>query len=164
MKHAGFWKRFAAMVLDLFIIAIVGTIIGQVLAVIFSYHSKEAQVIAVEVGQSIGFILGIVYFGILESSEFKGSVGKLFLEIQVLTDNGEKLSRKKAYLRGAIKIAIFIPMYTAFYIESKLFFTHIFAAAAASLYIMAAFTTKKQTLYDIQLKTKVVVKSRHNIL
>ena len=131
MEYAGFWRRFAAYIIDNILISIVFWIAVLVLGAV-----------ADDAGVVIGYLLGIVgtfvYFAYMESSESQATVGKIALGIQVTDVNGSRISFGKALGRTAAKILSALILYIGF--------------------IMAAFTQRKQGLHDLIAGTLVVKK------
>jgi uncharacterized RDD family membrane protein YckC len=131
MEHAGFWRRFAAYLIDNILI---GIVIGIVIAILGA--------IADDAGILIGYLVAIVgtfvYFAWFESSDRQATVGKIALGIQVTDVQGNRVSFGKALGRNVAKILSALILYIGF--------------------IMAAFTEKKQGLHDMIAGTLVVKK------
>jgi uncharacterized RDD family membrane protein YckC len=131
MEYAGFWRRFAAYLIDYILISVVGGIVFFILVAI-----------ADDAGAVIGYILWFVgffvYFAYMESSESQATVGKMALGIQVTDLQGNRIAFGKALGRNVAKILSALILYIGF--------------------IMAAFTAKKQALHDMIASTLVVKK------
>jgi uncharacterized RDD family membrane protein YckC len=131
MEYAGFWRRFAAYLIDNILI---GIVIGIVIAILGA--------IADDAGIVIGYLVAIVgtfvYFAWFESSDRQATVGKIALGIQVTDVQGNRVSFGKALGRNVAKILSALILYIGF--------------------IMAAFTEKKQGLHDMIAGTLVVKK------
>jgi uncharacterized RDD family membrane protein YckC len=129
MEYAGFWRRFAAYIIDNILIGVVYVILITVLGAV-----------AGDGGIVIGYLVGIVgtfvYFAYMESSANQATVGKMALGIQVTDVNGGRISFGKALGRTAGKILSALILYIG--------------------YIIAAFTEKKQALHDMMAGTLVV--------
>jgi predicted Zn finger-like uncharacterized protein len=91
MGYAGFWKRFAAAIIDGFILMFAGFIIGGFIG-------------AHALGNIAGIIMGWLYFAIMESSSKQGTLGKMILGIKVTDLYGNAISFGKATLRHFSKI------------------------------------------------------------
>ena len=145
--YAGFWKRFAAYLIDKIIIGIAsGVLLVPFLAVIglgafsmkdrdLSYDSETAvgflfAMIAGYVVLIIGiWVGGWLYFALMESSGQQGTLGKLALGIKVTDMNGNKIGFGRA---------------------SGRYFGKIISSLTLTVgYIMAGFTQQKQALHDI---------------
>jgi uncharacterized RDD family membrane protein YckC len=131
MDYSGFWRRFAAYLIDYILISVVGGIVFFIL-----------KSVAGDTGAVIGYILWFVgffvYFAAMESSESQATVGKIALGVQVTDLEGNRISFGKALGRNVAKILSALIFYIGF--------------------IMAAFTQKKQALHDMIASTLVVKK------
>jgi uncharacterized RDD family membrane protein YckC len=88
--YAGFWKRFAAILIDGIILGIVGGIVSA----IFGVPS----------GGPVGTLFGWLYFATMESSSYQATLGKLILGIRVTDLQGQRTSFARATLRYFAKI------------------------------------------------------------
>lgn len=157
-NYAGFWLRFVAYLIDGIILNIINWLIvlpamGAIglgigaTATGFDFDSmSEGDMIAMATaiggmlfaGGLIGIAVNILYFTLMESSKFQGTLGKMALGLKVTTESGGKLDFGKALVRNIAKILSGIIIMIG--------------------YIMAAFTEKKQALHDIIAKALVVRK------
>lgn len=127
INYAGFWRRFAASFVDGIFLAIVGGLIGFTIGRDFL------------VTFSLSTILGLLYFGVFDSSEMMGSPGKALLGIVVATeDTHQRLTFKKAIIRHLLKNLSWLIIGIG--------------------YLMQPFTKKRQTLHDMMVETIVVRK------
>lgn len=122
ITYAGFWKRVVASLIDIFIVFIPTTLIISPL--ISSIPPEQVQGII----NTIGFMVGWLYFASMESSEQQATLGKSILGIKVTDSKGEKVGFGRATGRHFGKILSGIILMIG--------------------YIMAAFTNKKQALHD----------------
>jgi uncharacterized RDD family membrane protein YckC len=131
MEYAGFWRRFAAYIIDNILISVVFWLVALVLGAI-----------AGDGGVIVAYILGtigvFVYFAAMESSTSQATIGKIALGIQVTDLQGNRISFGKALGRNLAKILSALILYIGF--------------------IMAAFTARKQALHDMIAGTLVVQK------
>lgn len=146
--YAGFWKRFAAYLIDqiiliipcIIMIFIVGFIIGIVLAVSGQIQSdadiKQYEPMFNIVGNVVGIFIAWLYHAFMESSKYQGSVGKLALGIKVVDLAGNRISFGKATGRHFAKIPSLLILLMGFF--------------------MAGFTEKKQALHDMMAGCLVV--------
>ncbi len=88
--YAGFWKRFAAYLIDAVIIGIAGAI--------FRAAAGDA------IGGTLTTVIGWVYFAVMESSEKQATLGKMALGIRVVDVDGNKISFARATGRYFSKI------------------------------------------------------------
>ena len=131
--YAGFWKRFAAFLIDALIITIVGAGVGIILAIFLVYAfdvAPDALVMpAAEAGFNIlGLLIGSSYFIFMECSSLKGTIGKIALGIKVTDLEGNQIGFGKAFCRYFLKILSAIIIGIGF--------------------LMVAFTERKQGLHD----------------
>ncbi len=148
--YAGFWKRFAAYLIDGVVLAIPMLLLFIPLVVYFIYTigslegADESIKLAAEirarqltsVAQLISFILPLVYFAWMESSRLQATLGKMLLGIKVVDANGQRMTFWHAFGRNAGKIISGIILNIG--------------------YFMAGVTRKKQALHD-QLANAYVV-------
>jgi uncharacterized RDD family membrane protein YckC len=159
MTYAGFWKRFAAYLIDALIIGVAcWIIILPVLGLIgigassMEYSEEDmmtmddeaaAGMAAMIIGASmmLWVVIGVsgwLYFALMESSAKQATLGKMALGIIVTDLNGNRLTFGRATGRYFGKILSGLILYIGF--------------------IMAAFTEKKQALHDMIAGSLVVNK------
>ncbi len=123
--YAGFFRRFLASTIDIFVIILfiwfIQLISGITIAGSFFYF--------------LGFLFGWIYFVFQESSTRKGTVGKQAMNLIVTDLYGNKISFNQATKRFVMKILAVIPLFAGF--------------------LPIFYTEKKQTLPDIIAKTVV---------
>ncbi len=158
-NYAGFWIRFVAITIDGFILGLpmaLAMIYGPLYKAItripilgfekgnenyhFSLHFLFEKFLPnyfryIIIITILFFIISILYFGILTSTKMQGTVGKLFLGIKVVGQDGNRISFARA-----------IGRYFASMVSSFMYLG----------YILAAFNEKKQTLHDYVANTFVV--------
>lgn len=103
-EYAGFWKRFAAILVDGIILGIV----GGVLVGIFGQ----------QLGGSINALVGWLYFAGMESSDRQATIGKLALGIYVTDLYGDRISFARATLRYFAKFVSAITLMIGFLMAS----------------------------------------------
>jgi uncharacterized RDD family membrane protein YckC len=86
MVYAGFWRRFAAMILDFLFLLIPNVALFWVMPTLGST------------------LLALVYFPIFESSPLQATPGKYCFGLKVVRANGERLSFARALARYLLKI------------------------------------------------------------
>jgi uncharacterized RDD family membrane protein YckC len=128
LEYAGFWSRLAALIVDNAIV----TIFGLALLIAAGFVGVGAVVIANFVFMLVAFL----YWPLMESSERQATIGKQLLGIQVVDDNGARLTFVRSLLRNLAKIISSLPFGLGF--------------------LLAAFTAKKQALHDMITKCLVV--------
>ena len=118
MVYAGFWRRFVATVLDALIMLIPAWILGTLIP------------------YAGGLILGLLYKPVFEASPLKGTPGKAMMGMIVVSEAGERLTLKQAYIR---------------------YFCSILSGFVLGIgYLMNLFTAKRQTLHDMIAESVVI--------
>ncbi|MCG7344070.1 RDD family protein [Sporosarcina sp. ACRSL] len=123
-KYAGFWVRFGAFVID--------SLLWGVFAVSVVFLPIEESLLGL-----IGIVVPWLYYAMLESSSWQGTIGKLVCGIQVTDSEGNRIS----FIRASFRYVF-----------------HIFSSILLIGYIMAAFTQRKQALHDFMANTTVQYK------
>jgi uncharacterized RDD family membrane protein YckC len=117
MQYAGFWRRFAAVLIDgLFL-----SLPCLALSIIFPFGVVFAS---------------LIYKPVFEASPLKATPGKALMGIVVVSESGQRLSLRQAFIR-----------YLASFFSSLLLMCG---------YLMSLFTEKRQTLHDIIAETVVI--------
>ena len=137
MNNAGFWKRFAAIFIDSFLLSLIAFILMFFLGFFIGGMLSEPEMIAKisNFGMLINVVIVWLYFAIQESSKQQATLGKRVLGIYVIRKDGSRLSFAQATIR-----------YFSKYLSSILMIG----------FIMAAFTKNKQGLHDMIADTLVV--------
>ena len=143
--YAGFWKRFAAFLVDWIIRLITGTVLGLIVSLpgMLAQQTPGADIAIGIVSAILNFFIGIIvgwlYPTVFESSSYQATPGKMLLGIKVTDLNGNRISFAKANGR---------------------FFGTIISTFIFNIgYIMAGFTEKKQALHDMMSGCLVVNKN-----
>jgi uncharacterized RDD family membrane protein YckC len=131
MQPAGFWLRVVAFIVDyaVLLILLAGMMMGAI-----SVGGEELAAPA----YGLWVLVTFLYWPVLESTAWRGTVGKKLLGLVVGDIDGGGLGFLRSLLRNLAKIISSIPLGIGF--------------------LMAAFTTRKQALHD--LITKAVVMRR----
>ncbi|MEY3002715.1 MAG: hypothetical protein RLZZ428_1090 [Pseudomonadota bacterium] len=132
--YAGFWKRFAAYIIDFFVLFIPSFIIG------FTIGMTYGNILTTDELEGLNNLVGIViswlYWAVMESSPKQATLGKMALGIKVTNLNGERISFARASGRFFGKIVSSLLLLIGF--------------------IMIAITKKKQGLHDKMAGTLIV--------
>ena len=146
--YAGFWRRFVAYVIDGILISIpftaitVATGLGGFPALqnTTDIGATSATTTAVAGGDAVfglvRFMVGWLYWALMESSSYQATVGKMVMGIKVTDVYGHRISFGRATGRYFGKIISGLICLIGF--------------------IMAGFTERKQALHDIMASTLVV--------
>lgn len=127
VTYAGFWRRFVAAFIDGIFLAILGGLLGVAFGsdLIISY--------------AMNMILGIIYYGVFDSSAMMGTPGKALLGIVVVKDLSlDRLSFKTAVIRYLLKSLSGLMLMIG--------------------YLIQPFTRKRQTLHDLITEAVVIKK------
>jgi len=158
VKYAGFWLRFAAYIIDQFVIGFAGfviavpIIIGIVAFGVNLSFMKNRDEFFNEGGlMMVGGIIGLIilialfslvmkwlYYALMESSKYGGTLGKMAVSIKVVDLNGNRISFGRASGRYFSRIITNMTMLIG--------------------YIIAGFTDKKQALHDMIASCLVIRK------
>ncbi len=149
LEYAGFWKRFAATLIDgsilgvilgvpFFMIGSVIAFVGELMgAFLYVGGSATALEMSLRIILSIWVILLLwLYSAVMESSQKQATLGKMALGIKVTDLDGRRITFAKATGRFFAKSLSNITLGIG--------------------YIIAAFTQKKQALHDVIAGTLVI--------
>jgi uncharacterized RDD family membrane protein YckC len=133
VAYGGFWIRLVAYIID----AILLTLVVGGLGAILGFNLMETDLERQEpLFNLLSFVIGWLYFALMESSERGATVGKMALGLRVVTSNGQRLSFMNATGRYFAKIISAIILGIGF--------------------LMIAFTDKKRGLHDMIASTLVI--------
>jgi uncharacterized RDD family membrane protein YckC len=139
MAYAGFWKRFAALLIDMLVLVPLTAIFGGILGFLYGLSMAGTVEGAQFIGQITGVLVPWIYHAAFESSDKQATPGKMVLGIKVVDMEGSRISFGRATGRHFAKIISSIILMIG--------------------YLMAAFTQKKQALHDIMAGCLVVNKA-----
>ncbi len=144
--YGGFWWRFLAYLID----AIILSIGYWLVALVFGFNGwlfwgadykywAAAGVTIVVIYTVLTFIAPWLYYALMESSKFQGTIGKWALKMRVADEEGKQITFARATGR---------------------YFAKILSSLTLGIgYIMVAFTERKQGLHDILART-IILKSK----
>jgi len=148
--YAGFWRRFAALIIDEMFISVVVVGAGAVLGAILGVNSGLR--LSIFGGKQLGAVFGLkftgsilihwLYWAGLESSGYQATLGKMALGLIVTDLKGEPIAFGRA--------------------TGRYFGKFISALLLGIGFLMAGWTEKKQALHDIMAGTLVVKKPGGN--
>ncbi len=158
MEYAGFWLRFAAYLIDSAVLSVSAIIIATpailtIVGVAISLREINSFPQLLEDGNwlKIGIIVGVIilasllglvvgwlYYALMESSRYGGTLGKLAVGIKVTDLNGERVTFARASGRYFARIVTNLTMLIG--------------------YIIAGITERKQALHDIIASCLVIRK------
>ena len=140
MVYASIGKRLIALIIDGFALSVITWLLSAVFGV-GSPDKMQAMMSTGDYTAMTSFLASasftqLLYFALMESSKYQGTLGKMAMGIKVVRGDGGRISIGKAILRYIGKwISGFILCFG---------------------YIMAAFTDKKRALHDMIASTLVV--------
>jgi uncharacterized RDD family membrane protein YckC/type II secretory pathway pseudopilin PulG len=135
--YAGFWARWAAMLIDSVILAVISIAAAAIFALLGAAGGEDGAAIAGVTGYYLVSIVGSwLYYALLESSERQATFGKRAIGAIVTDANGERISFGRATGR---------------------FFGKVLNQLTFGVgWLMAAFTEQKRGLHDYVAGTLVV--------
>lgn len=131
--YGGFWIRFVAYLIDAILLGLVGGVLWSIFGVPLEETDWDSYDPTIN---AISFVIGWLYFALLESSERGATIGKMAMGLRVVTSDGQRLTFMNATGRYFAKILSAIILCIGF--------------------IMIAFTDKKRGLHDIIAGTLVI--------
>jgi uncharacterized RDD family membrane protein YckC len=138
--YAGFWIRFLAYLIDTVIMIAIFCPLGAIFGVLVLVAGADENSAPMAVGNIliniVSVVAGWLYFSLLESSSWQGTIGKKLLRLTVTDLDGNRIGFGKATGRYFGKLLSSLILGIGF--------------------IMAAFTERKQGLHDMLAATLVV--------
>lgn len=153
---AGFWRRSAAFLLDMLVLVAMGNGLAFILGDWFSSFGHW--------GRLVGIVVAGIYFGLLNSGVGKGqTLGKKWLKIAVVNQQGDSIS----VLRASLRYAIFgIPFFLSGIdlapnqMQGLFFYLAMFVVLGpmlVTIYLYVFNSQTRQCLHDCLLGTYVVM-------
>lgn len=151
----GFWRRLIALVIDMLLVSLFGSILGQMFFDYFAGLGSWALL--------VGFAIALLYFGVLNSTITNGrTIGKYVARIRIVAHNGDSISIPKACLR-------FLVLGTPFFLSGTLsspsvssslvgtvVFLMVLGVGGTIGYLYIFNTRTRQSLHDLSFGTYVV--------
>jgi uncharacterized RDD family membrane protein YckC len=137
VRYAGFWLRFAALLIDIIVFTIGTFIVGFAIGLILAIASINTEGLDAFF-DLVGITVGWLYFALMESSSLQATLGKLACGIKVTDLQGRRISFGRATGRNFGKIISYIILCIGFF--------------------MAGWTAKKQALHDLIASCLVIRK------
>jgi uncharacterized RDD family membrane protein YckC len=143
-RHAGFWRRFAAIMLDGLVLgvpsyALFAVVLGS--SVLTDPEAMTANMGKLGLVYLVSIIGGMLYPALMHSSSLQATVGKLAFGIKVTDLQGQRISFGRAVGR-----------YFAGWLSALILYIG---------YLMAGFTERRQALHDVMCGTLVVSKDSY---
>jgi len=128
--YAGFWRRFAAYLIDWVLIVVASGVLGVALGFgLGLWDVEEAEGLAGGLGQLGGLVIAWLYYALMESGPRQATLGKQAISIRVTDYRGGRIGFGRASAR-----------YFAQILSALLFMVG---------YLMAGWTRRKQALHDL---------------
>jgi uncharacterized RDD family membrane protein YckC len=150
-----FWRRIGALFIDSLILGLFGFVLGLAL--------ENAFVQIGGWGRSIGFVIGLLYFGVMNSRQFDGqTIGKKLLDLRVVDSDNQTISFGRSVLRYIALAAPFSLNGARFSNETMLSFLMyplsliIFGGIFSIIYLYIFNRVTRQSLHDLAVGTFVV--------
>ena len=152
---ANFWRRIGALFIDTLILGLVGFLLGLAL---------ESTLVQIgSWGRLIGFVIALVYFGVMNSKLFEGqTIGKRVLDLRVVNSENQTISLGRSVLRYIVLAAPFSLNGAQFSNEALLSFLMyplsliIFGGLFSIIYLYIFNRVTRQSLHDLLVGTFVV--------
>ena len=132
--YAGFWRRFAARIIDIIVVALANIVITTIVAVAAGWEEGSDENLA-EI-YIISIAISWLYYAGMHSSKFQATLGKMALGIAVTGYNGQQIGFWHASGRWLAELASVFTLFIG--------------------YVMAGWTARKQALHDMIASTLVV--------
>ena len=141
VTYAGFWKRTLAFLLDYIVMMLLIIVFSFGLGMMMAHNGVDAKAddtmaMFDALMQLVVLLLGWLYFGVMESSRYQATLGKLLIGLKVTDCHGERLSFLRATGRHFGKYLSFLLVGIGF--------------------LMVAFTRRKQGLHDLMAGCLVI--------
>jgi len=152
IQYAGFWKRLAAYAVDSIIFLTIGIGAGIVWGISIKVGNPEATTETLQTliksnevtTNLIPVLMWTLYFVLMESSKWQGSIGKIVMGIRVKTSEGKRLNLVQALFRHLC--------------------SYVSLASLCIGFAMIGWTQRKQGLHDKIMSTIVVDSTPKNFM
>ena len=152
---SGFWMRLTAFIFDVALLGVFGILLGLVFKEIFIKMGAW--------GKIVGFVITILYLGILNSAIGKGqTIGKKVMGIKVIDVNGEYITAGRSFLRALVlSLPIFVnqlmlPPSLLVQPFSTVLGLIVFGLGGGIIYFYIFNRETRQSIHDLACRTYVV--------
>lgn len=136
-QYGGFWIRVLAYIIDALILQFsMSIVIAIVMVMVLAVGSQDDAIVggAVIAAYGLALVANWLYFAIMESSRWQGTVGKQALKLVVTDDHGKRISFGRATGR---------------------YFAKIISSLVVVGFFLVGWTPRKQGLHDLIASTLV---------
>lgn len=144
-EYAGFWRRFAAAMLDGLILGfamVLLMIAGYAALTLLGMEDDEVILLVQLGGNAVGIVIQLAYFTLFEGGRRQATPGKMFMDIIVTDLDSLPVSYGRAFARNLLKEVLYL-----------------FFCLGWIGFVMIAFTERKQGLHDMIAGCLVVRRS-----
>ncbi len=152
---ANFWRRIGALFIDTLILGLAGFLLGLALESTFVQIGGW--------GRLIGFVIALVYFGVMNSKLFEGqTIGKRVLDLRVVDSENQTISLGRSVIRYIVLAVPFSLNGAQFSNDALLSFLMyplsliIFGGLFSIIYLYIFNRVTRQSLHDLSVGTFVV--------
>ncbi|MDP6967552.1 MAG: RDD family protein [Gammaproteobacteria bacterium] len=152
---ASFWRRISALAIDIVIFGFVGFVLGHFFGDIFAQMGSW--------GRMVGFVIGLIYFGVMNSSLFAGqTIGKRLLNISVVDAENQTISLVRSVLRYTVLAmpftlnSTYLPDKSTSYLLIYPLSLIVLGGMFAIIYLYLFNRATRQSLHDFVVGTFVV--------
>ena len=131
--YGGFWIRLVAYIIDAIVLSIVASVLATIFGIPIVQMDPEHYDPTLNL---VSFVIGWLYFALMESSERGATLGKMAMGLRAVTSDGRRLSFMNATGRYFAKIVSALILGIGF--------------------LMIAFTDNKRGLHDMIAATLVI--------
>lgn len=110
--YASGFRRFWAFMIDITILGLPLVFIGE--AIIPTLFLDVSKVILRSISITVYLLIGWIYYSSMESSDLRGTVGKVFIGLKVGDMEGKKIDRQRASQRYFLKAVSALPFLLGF--------------------------------------------------
>lgn len=160
-QHAGITRRVLATVIDLIVLFIL--VFGTSFYVGLLHEAflgAEPSNLLLHMGDLLGILAAWLYFALMESSHFGGTLGKMILNLRVTSTQGARPSFLQTTGRTLIKVLILLGIVLVVADRAPPHLTPLVYLAGIVFVLLgsafALFTRNRQTFHDVTANTYVV--------
>ncbi len=101
-KHAGFWVRFLAYIIDSLIVGFVMGILLTIMGVTVTTVNAHGMTQVTDIANAYITVVGWLYWSITQSSSWQATIGKKVMGLKLVNEDGTRVSFLKALGRSTV--------------------------------------------------------------